>query len=376
MIRKVPFSRPCFSDEDLNEITSRIREVLRSGWLTSGPFVQQFEEKFAEFIDVDYSVALNSCTAALHSILLALGIGKGDEVIVPSNTFVATVNAALYVGAKPVFADSDPETFNISPKEIENKISNKTKAVIVVHLGGNPCDMDEICEIVDESKLMLIEDAAHAHGAKYKGKNCGTFGIASAFSFYPTKLMTTGEGGMVTTSDQKLADRIRTIRNHGRASYGPAYIVDLGFNYRMSDINAVVGLTQLEHLREYIEKRNLLAKSYDDELSGIVWLTPQKVRDGNLSSYYVYIVKVENNTATTRDKLMLKLNEKGIGTSILYEPVHLQPFYSRLFGFNQGVLPVAEELGERTVALPIYNDMSVEDSKYVVEMLKQVSMEV
>jgi perosamine synthetase len=373
MSRKIPFSRPCFSDRDLEEIASRVREVLRTGWLTSGPLVSKFEEQFADFVGTEFAVALNSCTAALHSILLALGITKGDEVIVPANTFVATPNVALYVGAKPVFADSDPETFNISPKDIEDKISEKTKAIIVVHLCGNPCDMDAIRKIAEENNLMLIEDCAHAHGAKYKGQSCGTFGIASAFSFYPTKVMTTGEGGIVVTNDQKLAEKIRMIRNHGRASYGPAEIIDLGFNYRMSEINAVLGLSQLAHVSEYVENRNRFAKLYSEELSKIKWLTTQKVREGNLSSYYAYNVKLEDDAPVTRDELMLKLKEKGVETSILYRPVHLQPYYSKLFGFTRGYLPVAELLGERTLALPLYSCMSTQDIEYVVETLKQVS---
>jgi len=373
MIRKVPFSRPCFSDRDLEEIASKVHDVLRSGWLTSGPLVGKFEEQFADFVGTKFAVALNSGTAALHSILLALGIGEGDEVIVPTNTFVATANVALYVGAKPVFVDSDPETFNISPKDIENKISKKTKAIIVVHLGGNPCDMDAIHRIAEENDLMLIEDCAHAHGAKYRGRSCGTFGVASAFSFYPTKVMTTGEGGMVVTNDQRLAEKIKMIRNHGRASYGPAEIISLGFNYRMSEINAVLGLSQLAHVSEYVETRNKFAKLYNEELSKIKWVTPQKVREENLSSYYVYIVKLEDSAPVTRDKLMLKLKEKGIETSILYKPIHLQPYYRKLFGFTKGYLPVAELLGERTLALPLYSCMSTQDIEYVVETLKQVS---
>jgi perosamine synthetase len=376
MIRKVPFSRPCFSDRDLEEIASKVRDVLRSGWLTSGPLVGKFEEQFADFVGTKFAVALNSGTAALHSILLALGINEGDEVIVPTNTFVATANVALYVGAKPVFVDSDPETFNISPKDIENKISKKTKAIIVVHLGGNPCDMDAIHRIAEENDLMLIEDCAHAHGAKYRGRSCGTFGVASAFSFYPTKVMTTGEGGIVVTNDQRLAEKIKMIRNHGRASYGPAEIISLGFNYRMSEINAVLGLSQLAHVSEYVETRNKFAKLYNEELSKIKWVIPQKVREENLSSYYVYIVKLEDSAPVTRDELMLKLKEKGIETSILYKPIHLQPYYRKLFGFTKGYLPVAELLGERTLALPLYSCMSTQDIEYVVETLKQVSGEV
>jgi len=375
LIKKIPFSRPCFSNKDLDEINLKIREILKSGWLTSGPFVRQLEERFAEFIGVDYAVALNSCTAALHSILLALEIGNGDEVIVPTNTFVATANVVLYVSARPVLADSDPETFNISLKDIENKISKKTKAIIVVHLGGNPCDMDEIHAIAEAYDLMVIEDCAHAHGAKYRGRNCGTFGSAAAFSFYPNKLMTTGEGGLVTANDRELTDKIRIIRNHGRAAFGPSEIVDLGFNYRMPEINAAVGLSQLEHLNKWLENRNLIAKFYDEELSRIDWLTPQKVNRENFSSYYAYIVKLEDNARIKRDEAMLKLKENGVETSILYHPIHLQPLYLKLFRFNRGILPVAERLGEKTIALPIYNDMSIEDARYVIKMIKQLSGE-
>jgi len=373
LISKVPFSRPYFSDNDLNEITLKIRDVLRSGWLTSGPLVRQFEEEFARFVGSDYAVALNSCTAALHSILLALDIGRGDEVILPSNTFVATANAALYVGARPVLADCDPETFNISPQDILSKISKKTKAVIVVHLGGNPCNMDEIVRITEENNLILIEDSAHAHGAKYKGRCCGTFGVAAAFSFYPTKVMTTGEGGIVTTNDSRIAERIRMIRNHGRASYGPSEIIDLGFNYRMPEINAVIGLSQLNHLNTFVKSRNSIAKFYNTELSDINWLAPQKIEEGNLSSYYVYIVKIGDDAPLTRDGLMIRLKEKGIETSILYNPVHTQPYYSKLFGYDRGTLPVAEELGEKSVALPICSDMPIEEARYVVEAITQLS---
>ena len=370
--RKIPFSRPFFSNEDLDDVASKIRKVLRSGWLTSGPLVSQFEEKFAEFMGVDYAGALNSCTASLHSILLALKIGKGDEVIVPSNTFVATANAALYVGAKPVFADSDPETFNVFPKDIENKISNKTKAIIVVHLGGNPCDMDEICEIADENNLKLIEDCAHAHGSKHKGRNCGTFGIAAAFSFYPTKIMTTGEGGIVTTNEQEIVEKVRTIRNHGRTSYGPTEIVELGYNYRMSEINAVLGLSQLERIKKFINQRKKIAEVYNETFSKNRLITSQVVKDGNLSSYYAYIVKLSAYCYMNRDYLRKKLLKKGVETSILYYPIHLQPLYTKLYGYKIGDLPIAEELGRRSLALPIFNDMDVSGAEYVIDTLKEV----
>jgi perosamine synthetase len=372
MIKNIPFSRPCFNDRDLEEIASKILAVLRSGWLTSGQLVNRFEEQFADFVGAEYAVALNSCTAALHSILLALGIAQGDEVIVPTNTFVATANAVLYTGAQPVFADSDPETFNIDPGDIERKISKKTKAVIVVHLCGNPCDMNAILKIAEENDLIVIEDCAHSLGAKYKGRNCGTFGIAAAFSFYPTKIITTGEGGMVVTNDHELADKIKVIRNHGRASYGPAKITDLGFNYRMTEINAVIGISQLAYIYEYIDNRNRIAKQYNEKIAKIEWLTPQKVREENLSSYYAYNVKVEESAPVTRDELIIKLKEKGIETSILYVPIHLQPYYTGRFGFKRGSYPIAELLGKTTIALPIYNCMSMDDAIYVMDTLEQI----
>jgi len=375
-VNAIPFAKPFFFDEDIESIKDRIEEVLRSGWLTDGPVVRQFEEEFACFVGTKYTIGVNSCTAALHATLLALGLRRGDEVIVPSDTFVATANAALYVSAKPVFADSDPQTFNISVSDIERRITKKTKAIIVVHLGGNPCDMKEIQEIAEDHKLILIEDCAHAHGAKYKEMNCGGVGAVGCFSFYPTKVMTSAEGGMVTTDDYKLATKIKMIKNHGRAVYGPAEIFEVGYNYRLTDVHAVIGLAQLKHLNEFIKHRNSVARFYDDELSKVGWLRPQKIREGNSSSYYAYIAKLEDYAPIGRDELASKLKEKGIGTSILYHPVHLQPFYVRQLGFQSEVLPVAEDLGRRTIALPMYNNLSFEEAKRVVETIKQVAQEI
>lgn len=374
--RKVPFAKPCFTDEDLGEITSNIEKVLLSGWLTSGPNVQKLEEQFSKFIGTSYAVALNSCTAALHAILLALDIKSGDEVIVPADTFVATANAALYAGARPVFADSDPETFNISPEDIQNKASKRTKAIIAVHLGGNPCDMKELDELTEDYKITLIEDCAHAHGAKYEGSNCGTFGVAGAFSFYPTKIMTTAEGGMVTTYKKDLAEKTMIIRNHGRAGYGPHEIVEMGYNYRLSDVHAIIGLAQMKHIDMFVRQRNTVAEIYRKGLSKIGWIEPQHVRDGNTSSYYAYIVKLTDNAPITRDELVKRLNDYGVMTSIVYYPIHLQPLYVNLFGYQAHMLPVAEELGRRSFALPLYNGMSVDEANYVVEVIKNMGEEV
>lgn len=370
--RKIPFSKPFFTDKDITEINARIKRILRSGILTSGPTVQQFEKNFAELIGTKKAVGLNSGTAALHSVLLAFGIKNGDEVIVPSNTFVATANAVLYMGAKPVFADSDPDTFNISPNEISRKITKKTKAVIVVHLGGNPCDIKEINDIVEEHNLLLIEDCAHAHGAKYKDSNCGALGVAGCFSFYPTKIATTAEGGIVTTDNEAIAEKINIIRNHGRVSFGPSETIELGFNYRLSEIHAAIGLTQIKHIHSFIAHRRKLAEVYNLELNKIGWIKPYRVRDVCAPSYYAYIVKLTEKAPLSRDALRKKLADKGIETSVLYHPVHLQPFYAKVFGYQKGELPVAEDLGTSSLALPLYNGMKTEDALRVVGAIKEI----
>jgi len=370
----IPFAKPRFSDDDIKEVKDRTEKILRSGWLTSGPTVSQLEKVFAGLVKTKEAVAVNSCTAALHCVLLALKVKGGDEVMVPSNTFVATGNAALYVGAKPVFADSDSKTFNISPNDFQKRISRKTKALIVVHLAGNPCNMKEISEIANDNKITLIEDCAHAHGARYQRTNCGAIGIAGCFSFYPTKIITTAEGGMVTTNNENLAEKVRVIRNHGRAAYGPTEVFELGFNYRLSEIHAAIGLVQMKHIKEFVAERNGLAKAYTKELDEVPWLKPQLVEKGNLCSYYAYLIKLTEEAPVSRDELAKKLAEKGIGTSVIYHPAHLQPFYMKLFGHKKGELPVAEELGEKGLALPLRNGMKVKDVKKVAETIKGISL--
>jgi len=353
---KVPFSKPYFTDEDLDEILSKMRDVLASGWLTSGKNVEALEKTFAEMLGVKEAIALNSCTAGLHAILIAMGIKSGDEVIVPTNTFVATANAALYTGAKPVFADSDPDTFNISPEDVERKITSRTKAMIVVHLAGNPCDMKALSEIAADHHISLLEDCAHAHGARTLGRSCGTFGEAAAFSFYATKIITTGEGGIVTTDDEEIARRVRRIRTHGRGGVGPVETTELGFNYRMPDIQAVIGLSQIKHLSDFVTQRQETAQYYNRLVTESEQGTPQLVRDGDTCPYYVYIVKL-SNAKMTRDELIRRLGEKGIGTSVLYYPVHTQPFYRDILREN-AQCPIAEQLGRSTLALPMFNGMS------------------
>ncbi len=361
---KVPFAKPHFSEFDVEWILDEARKVLQSGWLTSGKNVEEFERQFAEIIGTKYAVAVNSCTAALHTIAIALDLKQGDEVIVPADTFVATANMARYVGAKPVFADSDRETFNISPGDVQKKITRHTRAIVPVHLGGNPCDMKELLEIAEDNRVPVIEDAAHAHGATYQGKACGSLGLASAFSFYSTKVMTSGEGGMITTDDQKVADRAKRIRNGGRGGFGPLEITELGHNFRLPDIQGVIGLSQLRHLAQFLDKRRRVAMEYDKLLSRIEVAKPQVVRHGNRSSYYSYIVKLTSRAPISRDALMKRLGEKGIGTSILYHPVVTQPLYAKDFDETASV-PVALDLGRNSFALPMYNGMTDDELDYV-----------
>ncbi len=341
-----------------------MRQVLVSGWLTSGKNVETLENAFAEMVGTKTAVAVNSCTAGLHSILVANGIKTGDEVVVPTNTFVATANVVLYTGAKPVFADSDPDTFNISPEDVERKITKKTKAIMAVHLAGNPCDMKALAEIAQDHDVALLEDCAHAHGARSKGRNCGTFGKAAAFSFYATKIMTTGEGGIVTTDDEKMGQRLRRIRNHGRGGVGAVETTELGFNYRMPDIEAVIGLSQLKHLIDFVRKRQEIARSYDHFFSETKWARPQVVRQGDICPYYVYLVRLLDDAPISRDELTRKLGEKGVGTSVLYYPVHTQPFYKKILDKNPRC-PVAAHLGKTTLALPMFNGMSSVELQYV-----------
>ena len=370
---KVPFSKPFFSEEDQDEIVSGIQGVLRSGWLTSGKNVDLLEQEFAQLIGTRYAVAVNSCTAALHASLLTLDLKHGDEVLVPSDTFVATANTVLYTGATPVFVDSDPYTFNISPEDLENKISTRTKAILAVHLAGNPCDMKSLSEIAEDHGIQLLEDCAHAHGAKYQGTNCGTFGLAGAFSFYATKVVTSCEGGVVTTDNQEVAERVKRIRNQGRGGYGPQEITELGHNYRMSDVHAVIGLSQLKHLSQFVQERQHIARKYTEFLSQTKWVRPQQVRNGDACPYYVYLIKLSKDSPFTRDEAVKKLAERGIATSILYHPAHRQPFYARIMD-RDPVCPVAIELGNDTLALPMYNGMTNSEFDYVKEQWQEATV--
>lgn len=353
----IPMARPQIGEEELAAVT----EVLYSGVLAQGPRVQAFEEAFAQFLGVKYAIATSSGTTALHIALLAHGVGPGDEVIVPPFSFIATANSVLYVGARPVFVDIDPQTFNINPEQIEAAITPRTKAIMPVHLYGLPSDMEPIVAIAEKYGLVLIEDACQSHGAEYKGRKVGSFGTG-VFSFYPTKNITSGEGGMITTNDPVIAEKCRMIRNHGmRRRY---YHEELGFNFRMTDVHAAIGLAQLSKLETFNAARRANARYLSEHLRGVV--TPMVPPD-RTHVFHQYTVRVPNGK---RDPLRAYLAERGIGSEIYYPvPIHRQEVYVRL-GYHLS-LPEAERAAAEVLSLPVHPGLTRADLEMIVAAVNE-----
>lgn len=365
---EVPSARPFFDDEDIKIILNDIRHSLKTGILTFGPNVKKFESLFAEYIGVKYAIAVNSGTSSLEIALRYFNI-KDEEVIVPTNSFVASANTVIFAGGKPVIADINPKTLCIDPNEVLEKITPKTKALMVVHLAGliTP-QMKELQEICSDYNLFLIEDAAHAHGAMIEGKKAGSLGKVGCFSFFPTKLMTTGEGGMITTNDEKLAEFAKSLRHHGRE--GDVH-TRVGYNWRMSEINAILGIYQLKRLEEYIERRNEVAKKYSIGIKRIDGVTPISVPPNIRHSYYKYPVLLRSNIEASKLEKILK-NKYNIATGTLYyPPIHLQPVYKRLFGYKEGMLPIAEEVLRRELCLPMFVEIDNKAINYIIESLAE-----
>jgi len=371
---KVPLARPTFSNDDINRYLKYVREILRGGRLTLGKYTNLFETLLSEFTGARHAITVSSCTAALHAIMMALKISSSDQVLVPTYTFASTVNAVLFVNAKPILIDSDPYTFNVSVDDVNEKIERgKTKALVAVHIGGNPCNLKDLRDICEDYNIILIEDAAHALGSYFHGKHVGTFGTAAAFSFYPNKIITTGEGGAVITEDGKLAEKIRIIRCVGRKSLGPTEVIELGHNFRMSELQAALGVIQMERLKKILNTRRKIADYYTREFSKVKGIIPQKLLPLARSSYYAYIIRLDPDYIDiSRDELREVLLKKyGIETTIIYKPIHLHTFYRRYLRVPIGSLPVAEELGNTTLALPIYGHMTLKEAAYVVYAIKE-----
>ena len=355
----IPIAKPLLSEEEIDAVA----DVLRSGLIAEGERVLEFETKFAEYIGVEHAIAVNSGTSALHAALLANGIGAGDEVITSSFSFIATANSILFTGAKPVFADIESDTFNIDTECIIDKITPKTKALMPVHLYGHPAEMKKIMEIAHEHNLIAIEDACQAHGATYGGKKVGSFGTG-AFSFYPTKNMTTSEGGMITTNDSKVAERARMIRSHGSKQ---RYLHEMvGYNLRMTDVSAAIGLVQLGKLDNFTAMRQRNAKILSDGLGNIDGITIPVMRGGCSHVFHQYTIRAEK-----RDELAVMLNNNGIGTGTYYPiPIHKQPLYRDL-GYNDN-LPECETAAGEALSLPVHPGVSNDDLKMIIEGVKKV----
>ncbi|MBR1908835.1 DegT/DnrJ/EryC1/StrS aminotransferase family protein [bacterium] len=342
-----------------------VNECLDSTWISSkGKFLGEFEEKFAKFIGTDYATSVCNGTVAVHLALLALGIGEGDEVIVPTFTYIASANPVLVVNAKPVFVDSLEDTWQMSPKDIEAKITEKTKAIIVVHLYGHPCDMDEIMRIAKEHDLYVIEDCAEAIGTKYKGQTVGSFGDIGCFSFFGNKTMTCGEGGMVVTSDATLADRLRRYKNQGNAKYREYWNDILGFNYRMTNIQAAIGLAQLEQVEHFINKKRQIANWYMEKLKDLP-LEFNKEGENMFHTYWMVSCLVEK--AGMRDKLREYLKINGIETRPTFYPIHTMPVYVHEFSKHK----VAENIALRGMNLPSYPALEHDDVIEICSVIRK-----
>ncbi len=373
----IPFYVPWMTSADKKAVS----QALTSRWLTGGPLVRSFEADFAKYVDAKFAIAVNSCTAALHLAMRAIDIGPGDEVIVPDFTFAATANAPIFCGAKPVLADVDERTFNISPTQVLNKITSKTKAIIPVHYGGQACEMKELMEIAHDYHLHIIEDCAHSLGSDYKGKMTGTFGEMGCFSFYPTKIITTLEGGMITTNDEKYAQKLRLLREHGmsrnaieRESGVTWYydVIDLGYNYRLTDPQAALGASQLKRVDEGIKKRIKIADYYDKQLIAInQGLTVPNRAPNRSHIFHLYNLKLpESQDGAVRNALFKKLALKGIQSSVHYPPLHLMSFYKQFIKKDSDTFPVTEKIYNQIISLPLYPGLTKKEVLRVTTEIK------
>lgn len=372
---KIPITKPYLGEEEKRLVS----EVIDTGWVTQGPRVAEFEEDFAKYVGARYAIATTSCTTALHAALATSGVRTGDEVIVPSLSFIATANSVVHCGATPVFVDTNPETCNIDVNKIEEAITNKTKVIMPVHQMGLPAEIDGICEIAERHSLMVIEDAACAIGSAYKGKKIGGHGNIVCFSFHPRKVITTGEGGMITTDDAELAARLRRFRHHGmsisdieRHKADKVMIEsypEIGYNYRMTDIQAAIGIVQLKRLFFILEKRRQIAEFYNKALSGIQHIRVPQIPDYIYHNYQSYWIEILDSSPVSRDILMEKLLAKAIATRRGIMAIHMEPCYK---GFSRVPLPNTEKIAMNTLLLPLYPTMSIEEQSFVIDSIKEI----
>lgn len=374
----LPYGRQWIDEDDIQAVIN----VLKSDYLTTGPAIEEFENQLKTITGAEYAVAISNGTAALHAACFAAGIGEGDEVITTPMTFAATSNAVLYCGGTPVFADINPETYNIDPEDIRRKITNKTKAIIPVHYTGQPCDMDEIMQIAKEHNLIVIEDAAHALGAEYKERKIGSIGDMTTFSFHPVKPVTTGEGGAVTTNDEELYQKLMLFRSHGITRDREMLLNDnaawyyeqhvLGYNYRMTDIQAALGCSQLNKLESFLQKRREYAEMYNEAFKDLDGVIIQKQLNDTLSGWHLYVLQLDTDKIRPDRRVIFdELRIHNIGVNVHYIPVYYHPYYQKL-GYKKGLCPNAEKLYDRIITLPLFPKMSKEDIMYVIKIVKEL----
>jgi perosamine synthetase len=374
----LPYGHQSIDEEDIQAVV----RVLQSDWITTGPKVNEFEKAFADRIGAKHAVAFSSGTAALHGAAYAASLQPGDEAITTPMTFCATANCILYQGATPVFADVTADTLNINPEDVASRITEKTKAIIPVDYAGHPADLDPILELAEEKDLIVIEDACHALGAEYKGRKVGGICDMTVFSFHPVKHITTGEGGMVTTDDGEMAARLRLFRNHGiegdarqRQAKGQWYyeMVDLGYNYRLTDIGSSLGLSQLKKLDKYLKRRQEIASIYHDAFLDMPGLTLPSERRNVASAWHLYPVRLDlDKLKASRSDIFSALRTENIGVNVHYIPVHLHPYYRNLFGYKGGEYPIAESSYERLISIPLFAGMTQRDVEDVICAMKKV----
>lgn len=376
----LPFSKPTIDAATIAEVV----DSLESGWITTGPKVQRFEANLKAYLGAGQVLSINSATAGLHLALLAIGVKPGDEVITTPMTFAATANVVALIGAKPVFVDVEPTTFNIDVSKIEAAINERTKAIIPVHFAGLPVDLDPLYAIAKKHNLRVIEDCAHAIGTEYKGKKLGSFGDIQVFSFHPNKNMTTGEGGCISTSDEEVANEIALLRFHGMDReawnrYGKGgklhyAITKPGFKHNMMDIQAAIGLHQLVRLDEFIEKRTEQANRYLEAFKD--WKSVELIKLPSYSikhAWHIFTPLINPETSgVTRDEFMVKMKEHNIGTGLHYQALHLYPYYQNEYGYKQGDFPVAEKIGERIVSIPLFPTMTREEQDRVIVAMDKI----
>lgn len=370
----ISFHKPYITEEEISEVV----DSLRSGWLTMGPKTVRFEQEFGKYIGAGNSIAVNSCTSALHLALKAIGLKTGDEVIIPDMTFTATGEIVCYFEARPVIVDVDKETYNLKTETIEKAITSKTRVIIPVHFGGQPCEMDTIKKIAENHKLIVIEDAAHSLPAWYQDQKVGTIGDITCFSFYATKTLATGEGGMVTTENDEWAEEMRILRLHGISCdawkrynrEGSWYyeVIRAGYKYNMTDIQAALGLAQLRKLEWMWKRRKGIAERYTDAFKESQFIIPPYQDDHSISAWHLYVIKLNIEALNIdRSRFIEELKARGIGTSVHFIPLHRHPFYRDAFGYSEKDFPDAEWIYERSISLPIYPGMTDEEVEYVID---------